>query len=71
MYIQDLEGDHPAYNLMKGISCVDCGLVPQADTGLRNPHSTTQLIVDGWQTWKEIICPICLRKRKIKKIING
>lgn len=71
-YIQDFKHENKnIYDLMKGIACVDCGLIPNSDTKLIGPHSTTSLNVNGWQTWKEIVCPLCLRKRKIKKILNG
>jgi len=70
-YIQHYEDDKNLYDLMKSIACVDCGLIPDSDTKLIGPHSTTTLNVDGWQTWKEVVCPICQRIRKIKKITNG
>jgi len=70
-YIQDIT-DERTRKLIGTFACIKCGIIAESKTVTRPGGTTTTVELTNWiRIGDKRICPVCIRIRKIKKIMNG
>jgi len=70
-YIQDIT-DERTRKLIGIFACIKCGVIAESKTSTHPNGTSTTMLLNNWiRIGDKRICPLCVRKEKIKKILSG